>query len=215
MRRAWRFPIPGLVSVILMTTVGLARTAPRASEAVRMEGDGDLHMKLEKTWLGVDVVEVDVWFDGQTREDLRRLASGQPYSDRLADRIAREALTADLAYVRIEFLRDVSLREFLDSVRQNLTRARDAGLITAAIYDDSWRRVREAFGRLAKRGFQDGDRLEYRARSGALRTTLVSSGGRVVLDVTAETDTARRALLAGYFAPGGDFRKPLIRSLFG
>lgn len=212
MRRVWRFPI---LAAVVMGTVVLARAAPPAPEAPGTDRDGHMSMKLEKTWFGVDVAEVDVWFDGKTRDQLRRLASGKRYSRPLADRIAREAMSADLVVIRLEFLRDVSLDQFLESIRKNLTRARDARLITQAIYDEALQRVRGAFGKFAERGFKDGDVLEYRARAGAVHTTMVSEGGATLLDDTTESEEARRALLAGYFAPRGEFREPLIKSLWG
>lgn len=174
---------------------------------------GHLQMKLEKTWFKVDVVRVDVWFDTTTRDRFRALAEGQRYSDPLAERIAQAALQAQDVQIQIEFLRDASHGEFLDAARDNLARARDAGYISKATFATSWRGVQTDFAPLRRRGFEDGDRLIYRTRGGALQT-IVNAGDRVLLDVTSPDPNARRALLASYFAPRSDFRKGLIKDLF-
>jgi hypothetical protein len=171
-------------------------------------------MKYEKTFLGVDVAQVDVQFDDRTQAQLRRLAEGHEYSDELGAKIAQVALGADNVLVQLRFLRNVSFSDYLDGARRNLTRARDAGLISERGFAGSWQRVNESFGRFKERGFKKGDRIYYRAHPGSLRTTVVASSGEVLLDVTVDDPEARLSMLGGYFAPGSDFRKPLVRSLF-
>lgn len=172
-----------------------------------------MQMKLEKTWFGIDVVRVDVWFDEVTRDRFRELAAGQRYSEPLAERIAGAALEAEDMHVQVEFLRNASLGEFLDAARDNLAHARDAGYISKTTFATSWRGVQSDFAPLAKRGFKKGDRLVYRARADSLQT-IVKAGDRVLLDVTSRDFGARRAMIASYFAPGTDFRKGLIKYLF-
>lgn len=172
-----------------------------------------MNMKLEKTWLGVDVANVDLWFDADTRDKFTAIAAGQKYSDEIAERIARAAVDADDVSVQLRFLRNVSLGKFLDSVHKSLKNARDAGYITADNYEGSWERVRNGFQPLAKRGFRKGDLLLYRAHAGTLRTRIVADG-RPLIDITINDDGARKAMLGSYFAPGSDFRGPLIRDLW-
>jgi len=174
---------------------------------------GHMHMLFEKTWFGIDVARVDVWFDQATRDRFRELAAGQRYSDQVAERIARTALQAQDVDVRVEFLRDVSIREFYDAARDNLVRARNAGYISKDTFAIAWRGVQTDFAPLAKRGLEEGDRLIYRARVDSLQT-IVMSGNRVLLDVTSHDLGARRSMIASYFAPRSDFRKGLIKSLF-
>jgi len=173
-----------------------------------------MSMLYEKTFLGIDVARIDVQFDQRTQEQLRQLAQGESYSNELGAKLARVALDAQEVLVQLRFLRNVSLSDFLDGARRNLTRARDAGIISDRGYAGSWQRVNEAFGKLGKRGFREGDRIYYRAHPSGLRTTVVARSGEVLLDVTVDDPEARASMLGGYFAPGSDFRKPLVKSLF-
>jgi hypothetical protein len=173
---------------------------------------GHMHTKFEKTFLRIDVANVDVWVGQATRDQFRALAAGQRYSDQVAERIARTALQADEMYVQVQFLRHASLREFLDAARKNLAHARDAGYITQGTFATAWQNVQRDFAPFAKRGFKSGDRLMYRAGPGSLQT-IVMSGDRVLLDVTTRDAGARLSMIASYFAPGSDFRKGLIKDL--
>jgi len=196
---------------VLVALLGFAArgdTAPVANDRY-----GHLHMKLEKTWFGVDVANVDVWVDEATRDRFRELAAGQHYSEQAAERIARTALQAEGVDVQVQFLRRASFGEFLDAARDNLAHARDAGYISQDTYASAWQGVQRDFSALAQRGFKSGDRLHYRARPGSLQT-IVRSADRVLLDVTSRDAGARRAMIASYFAPKTDFRKGLIKDLF-
>lgn len=194
--------------------LGEASGQARSRSVERLDrGPADMQMTLEKTFLGIDVATVEIWFGGEARQRLQRLAAGRGYSDDLANRLAATAVAADDAVVRLEFKRDVSLSRFLDGVRDNLERAERSGLIDGAALQQGWNRVNRAFKPFARRGFRDGDQIVYRARPSSLRTTVASADGRVLLDTRVDDPTARRNMLAGYFAPGSDFREPLIRSL--
>jgi hypothetical protein len=197
----------GVVASVVVS-VARADTAPAADDRY-----GHMHMKLEKTILGIDAVRVDLWVDDATRDRVRALASGQRYSEQLAEGIARTALEAQDVRVQVEFLRDVSLGEFLDAVRENLSDARNAGYISNDTFASSWRAAQTDFARLEGHGFKRGDRLIYLARPDSLKTT-VTSGNQVLLDVTTPGPDARRAMIASYFAPKSDFRKGLIKSVF-
>ena len=85
-----------------------------------------MSMLYEKTFLGIDVARIDVQFDQRTQEQLRQLAQGESYSNELGAKLARVALDAQEVLVQLRFLRNVSLSDFLDGARRNLTRARDA-----------------------------------------------------------------------------------------
>jgi hypothetical protein len=200
-----RSSVIAVVAASLVVLVARAEGAPSA--------DASMHMKLEKTWLGVDVARVNVRFDPATASRMRELASGHEYSASVAEPIARVALDADAVDVDVEFLRDVSLGDFLEAAHDNLRHARDAGYISDAQFATAWQAVQTKFAPLAKHGFHDGDRLMYRAREGSLQT-IVKSGDRVLLDTTTRDPGGRRAMIASYFAPKSDFRKGLIKSLF-
>ena len=174
---------------------------------------GHMHMKYERTFLGVDVANVDVWVDDATRDRLRQLAENQRYSDELAERVAQTALSANDMTVQVQFLRNADLEEFLDAAHKNLERARNAGYISPNTFASAWGGVQRDFAGLANRGFKKGDVLLYRAPAGSLET-VVKSKDRVLLDVTSKDEGARRAMIASYFAPRSDFRKGLITDLF-
>jgi hypothetical protein len=80
-------------------------------------------------------------------------------------------------------------------------------------------RVRDGLARwfapLKKRGIREGDRFAYRGRPAGLYTLVVDHEGEKLLDLTQEGSEPKRTMLASYFAPGSDFREPLVRSLFG
>jgi hypothetical protein len=188
--------------------VGRADSAPPATDRY-----GHMHMKYERTFLGVDVASIDVTFDHATRERIAALAAGQQYSDQLAERMARAALEAQTVSVQVQFLRSVSLKEFLDAAHKNLERARNAGYISQSTFATAWANLQRDSAVLAKRGFKKGDRLLYHATPGSLRTTVVA-GDRVLLEVTSPGEAPRRAMIASYFAPRTDFRAGLIKNVF-
>lgn len=198
------------IAVLLAGAVlaGHADSAPPATDRY-----GHMHTKYEKTFLGIDVANVDVTFDAATRERFAALAAGQRYSDQLAERMARTALEAKTVSVQVEFLHSASLKEFLDAAHKNLQRARDAGYISQSTFVTAWANVQRDFAVLANRGLKKGDRLIYRATPGSLHTTVVA-GDRVLLDITSPGDDPRRAMIASYYAPRTDFRAGLIKNVF-
>ncbi len=197
-----------LALVVGVGFAGRGDTAPLANDRY-----GHMHMKYEKTFLGVDVANIDVRFDEATRDDLRQIAAGQRYSEQIAERIARAALGASDVEVQVRFLRNASLGDFLEAARNNLENARKTGYISQAIFETAWAEVQHKFAPLRERGFKKGDRLIYRASPGALRTTVMSRD-RALTDVTTRDEGARRAMIASYFAPGSAFRKDLIKGVF-
>jgi hypothetical protein len=199
------------ISLVMM--FGAAAAPGAHAEPLAPGHYAHMEMKLEKTFLGVDVAHIDLWFDAATRDKFTAIAAGQKYSDALAEQIARAAIDANDVSVQLQFLRNVSLGRFLDSVRKSLKNAEKAGYITPENYETSWHRVQAGFAPLSKRGFKKGDHLLYRAHAGTLRTQLVS-GNQSLVDVTVNDDGARRSMLGSYFAPGSDFRGPLIRDLW-
>lgn len=200
------------VSILLAS---LALFVVRGDSAPLATNDryGHMHMKLERTWFGIDVVDVDVWFNQTTADRMRELVAGQRYSDAVAERIARTAMDAEDVHVQVEFLRNARLGEFLDAAHDNLSRARDAGYISKDTFATAWKGVQTDFKPFAKRGFKEGDKLVYRAREDSLQTKVLS-GERVLLDITSRDFGARRSMIASYFAPRTDFRKGLTKSLF-
>jgi hypothetical protein len=101
----------------------------------------------------------------------------------------------------------------VQGVRESLEKAHQWGVIDRELFRHTSDRLPEWFSAIAQRGFRQGDRIVYRTHADRMRTMLVGSDGKVFVDQTDRGSGPRRALLGGYFAPGTDFREPLIRSL--
>ena len=172
-----------------------------------------MRMILKKTFLRINVATIDVRFDRQAQSRFAELARGKPYSDALADALAPVAIAAGRAVVQMRFNRNVSLDRWVGVVRENLDQARNAGLIAAALAQRVGQGLPQWFAALRERGYQEGDRLIYAVAPDSLRTVVVSAGGQVLLDRVDQEQDLRRVVLASYFAPGSDFRQPLLRSL--
>jgi hypothetical protein len=173
-----------------------------------------MHMLLEKTFLKVDVATIDVRVDKPTQQKIAKLAGGQKYSDELGAKVADAAIRADNAIVQMKFERDVSLDRWMGVVRENLQQANAAGLISAALMNRVSQNLPNWFAVLKDRGYLKHDRLIYRVRPAALRTVVVAANGQVLLDRTDKGKAEARVILASYLAPGSEFRKPLVKSVF-
>lgn len=172
-----------------------------------------LHGKLERTMFDIDVLSVAVRVDEPARREIARaVASGR--SEDSVDRIARAVAGAERARARVRFLRDIELAQFLEGVREDLAKARDARMIDGELHDRIVRRLPSWFGAIEDRGFREGDELYYDIRPGGLRTVLLSEGGQRVDAQVLRDPELGRAVLAGYVAPGATFRGLLIESLF-
>jgi hypothetical protein len=174
-----------------------------------------MHMLLEKTLLDVDVLTVDVRVGKSVhRRFIDTIGSNKRYTEKLGAELAAVTLDADEALVQVRYLRNVSFNQWLDGVGENLDRAEAAKLITPDIKRRVKARLPVTFAAIKERGYERGDRLLYRLRPGSVRMVVVSEKGKLHVDhIDAERD-APRVVMASYFAPGGDFREPLLRSLF-
>ena len=169
---------------------------------------------LEKTIFKVDVLTLEIRFGEETARGLEELIGGRPYSSDLADSIAEIAVHSQDAWARMEFKRGVSLDQFVDGVREDLGRARDADFITPADYEMIAERVPRWFAFLEERRIQKGDQILYRIRGDTLRTQFIGLDGELLLEQTDVGRERRFAVLGSYLAPKSSFRKGLIRSLF-
>ncbi len=203
-----------LVSWIAFAASGARADAPSLDDGLGRASFGRMHFLLEKTFLNIDVLTVEVRFDDDTAEALRAVAEGRKLDDALVDGLATRAYRAEEAYVEIRFKRDVGLERFVDAVRKNLGRARKAGMIDEENLQNVSRNLPRWFAFLEERGMKEGDRILYRVRRDSMRTIYVERGGKVDLDRTDGGNAPRLALLASYFAPGSDFRDGLVASLF-
>ncbi len=205
----------GLVIVpLLLLAAQLPSGVPGLETAELARGPySRMHTLLEKTIFGVDVVSLEVRVDRPTQERFAQIARGQAYSGALAGRIVEAALDSADVFAALEFQRSVSLDRWVSEVRGSLEKASRSGLIEQSHARQVGDGLPVWFGMVADRGFRSGDRILYRGYPDRLRTVLVSSAGDVLLDQTDRGAWPRRTLLAGYFAPGTDFREPLVRSL--
>lgn len=203
-----------LTVALVLASAGAARAdAPPAGPDLAQGPYAAMHMRLQKTFLKINVADVDVRVDRPTQARFAQLAAGQAYSPALESQLAAAAIGAARAVVQMQFVRDVPLNRWMGVVRDNLEQARDAGLISR----DVERRVSDAlpvwFAPLKDRGYLKGDRVTYSVTADALHTTVTSAGGQALVDVTERGEEARRVVLATYFAPKSDTREPLLRSL--
>jgi hypothetical protein len=174
-----------------------------------------MHMLLEKTILDVDVLTVDVRFGRQVHRRLVDvIGTNKHYSEQLGERLAKVALDADDALVEVGYLRDISFKQWMEGVIENLEHAAAAKLITKEIRQRAQERVPVAFAAIKERGYERGDRLLYRVRADSVRMVVVSEKGKIYVDTIDMGKDAPRIVMASYFAPRSDFREPLLRSLF-
>lgn len=172
-----------------------------------------MHMLLEKTVLKVDVAKIEVAVDKPTQEKLAAAAAGKTFSPALESELAKIVLKADEAIIQMKFVRDVSLNQWIDGVRESLDKAVAAGLLSPALKKQvsdglpTWFKAAEA------RGLKVGDRIIYRVRANSLRSMIVQNDGKIVVDRTDEGADKGDMTLASYFAPGTDYRTLLLQSL--
>lgn len=178
-------------------------------------GDGPystMHMLLERTFLKVDVLTLDVRFSKQSQARFAELAQGKSYSAALSQQIAQAAIESDHAVVQLRFLRDVALEKWMDVVRENLDQARNAGLVSPKVRQRVIDSLPKWFAPIRERGYEKGDRLMYEVRPDSLRTVVVAANGKILVDQNNREAEIAHVVLASYYAPGSEFREPLIRS---
>jgi hypothetical protein len=179
-------------------------------------GDGPfaaMQMILEKTFLRVDVLTLEVRVDRPTAERIRSFAEGKRYSEELADSVTAAVLGARAVVARIRFLRNVSSDQFVDGVTESMETAVKAGLLEQAAFDQIAPKLPIWYSFLDSRGIRIGDEQVYRVSANSLRTTFTDNRGSVLFDQTDVGPAGPRAVLASYFAPRSDFRRPLVRSM--
>lgn len=214
--------LAGLAASRVATVGALASIAIGVTQAALpslddlLDGPGaSMEMKLERTFLKIDVLHISVRVAPSTAGELARiLGSESRYDRRLEESVAEAVRTTPEAIAEIEFLRDIRLGQFLDGVVKDMSRAERAGWIDHASYEGIRDGLPGWFAALSTRGLEKGDRLLYHVRGDTLRTTYVTQSGEVLVD---QTDVGRAnvlALLGGYYAPGTSFRRGLVRSLW-
>jgi hypothetical protein len=171
---------------------------------------------LEKGFLlfQVDVVRVRMCFGKETSSELRRLAEGSKLSPVLAGSITRNAIRSRDALVEVEFLRNVTLDQFISTARDSIRLVWRNRAIRRETYEHIRQSLPEWYHSSKDRGIHKGDRMFYRVSGDRLRTVFLGREGTSYVDQIDTGEEAVRAVLGGYLVEGSDFRKGLLESLF-
>jgi len=210
-----------ILSLVLTADVAAARAQVSPAGAKPMDAAGlgtgpyaRMSTLLEKTIFKVDVLRLEVSFSEGDAARIASLARSRRYSTALADSIAAVAIGAGDVYVRLRFVRSVSLDQFVAGVREDLRRTPVAGIISWADYERISDNLPVWFSFLAERRILDGDELHYWIHGDTLHTQYRSVDGEILLDQVDVDPSAPRSVLGAYFVRGSSFREGLIRSLF-
>lgn len=171
-------------------------------------------MRLEKTFLKIDVLDLSIVVSQATADALERLVKGKDYSKQLEQEVASTVVKTSDAYAGLAFLMDVDFDQFVEGGRANLKLAYDAKMITKEEYDRVYSGLPQWFRFLKERGLREGDRLQYRGSPKGLRTVYNDRKGKKLNEITHRGAAPLATMLASYFAPESDFREPLVKSLF-
>lgn len=201
------------LSVLLFCATALADLPSLSDGSLATGKYSTMHMLLEKTLLKVDVALIDMRVDKPTQAKFSQEAAGKSYNSALEGGLARIAMGADNAVIQLKFVRDVSLSQWIDGVRDSLDKAKSAGLITGALAKQVSDGLPEWFKAQESRGFKEGDRILYHIGPDQLRTVSVTTSGDVLVDRTDKGADKANLVLATYFAPGTDYRELMLRSL--
>ena len=174
---------------------------------------GTLRTVLERTFLRIDVLAVEVRLDAVTAARIESVVRGAMRTIGDAEAIAAAALDAPGAWARLEFRRDVDVSRLVDEIRRSMRKVVDAGILSRVEFDSIAGGLEALYAPLAERGVLDGDVQLYRLRGDTLRTVFMGRDGRTYIDSQGTGRARRMALLGSWFVRGSDFRDGLIRSL--
>jgi len=174
-----------------------------------------MEMLYERTIFRVDVLRLTIVLGAATTAGIEPMIAAHSYSNELAASLAETALEARDVLVRTRFLRNLTIRQFLDATAENLTAARDGGLITDEERHELLADMEPAWEPFRARGILAGDSTWYRIRGDRVDVVFLDAvDGSTPVNFTVVSPKHRRAVLGGYLTPSSDFREPLLRSLF-
>jgi len=205
---------------LLVVVVGTApaaaqdRGAPVDTMGLAEGPFSSMDMLYERTIFNVDVLRLHMVFGPETAATFSDLVGEGSYDGEVAERVAEAALASEDVLVRSRFLRDVSLDQFMDGLRDNLRMAREQGFLTPEEEATIRRETQAQYAILSGRGIRKGETMWYRIRGDSLHVALESLDGEVLLEDRPVGPERRMAVLGGYLARGSDFREKLVRSLF-
>jgi hypothetical protein len=201
--------------VALQTGLALAQASLPSLNAPDLAQGPYSHMQMLLEKFYVDVATVEVRVDKPTQTRFAELAKGQSYSAKLEQDLAAYAFGAQRAVVQTSFKMSISFSNWIGVLRDNLKQARKAGLITADIEKRIGQDLPQRLAGLKDRGYEKDDRFIYSVTPHAVQVAVFSKSGQVLANFTEKDMGARRAVMACFFAPNSDYRKPLLRSLMG
>ena len=205
--------------LVILTVSGVrpqSSTSPVPIDFPPIEYDGVyMHMLLEKTFLKVDVLTLEVWLGGEEAERITELVAEGVRSREVEDAIANAAIRSRDAYVRIVFVRDnISLDQFVDGAREDLERVSKAGIVSMEHVEQVVANLPVWYSFLDQRNIRKGDRMHYRVHGDTLHSQYVGVDGEIFLDQKDLGESPRLAEMGSYFVRGSSFREKLIKSLF-
>lgn len=174
---------------------------------------GTMSMLLEKTFLQVDVLDLEIRTDSVTAGRIAAILNAGAVDGAAGDSIARVMLRAPAIWARMSFKRGIGVDRLIQEIRNSMRKAVEAGLLDQSALDVISGSLPEWYAPLEDRGVRDGDAQYYRIEGDTLRTMYVGREGETWIDATATRPANRTALLASWFARGSDFREKLLNSL--
>ena len=169
---------------------------------------------LEKTFLKVDAVRLELNILNGTPARVTELIDGSTRDDALEDSVAAVYLSADGAELRMTFLVSFGLERFLDGNRDTLNGLAEAGILSGDDAERLYLENRQRFAVLAESGIQEGDRLEHELRGDTITTRFTDVSGVTQIDEIRVGPERRAALLGSFFGPESDFRDGLLDQVF-
>jgi len=217
-----------LAALVVCAAFGLPAEAAAGSEAApaadaaeshadRADRGVTLHALLEKTIFRIDIVALELWLGpGAVRRAapvLSSFAADDALPSAARDDLARAVARSRDARAVLTFQRDVDFERLLAGATGDLRRARDAGLLSPAGYDEVAAGLPRWLAPLQAEGLRAGDRFVQTVTGDTLRTVVERHGGEVVVDQTDVGPEHRHALLGSYLAPGSGLRDQLLDGL--
>ena len=169
---------------------------------------------LEKTFLKVDAVRLELSIMDETAVHVAELIDGSSRDDALEDSVTADYLAAQHADLRMTFLVSFSLERFLDSNRDSLEGLGRAGIITGEAAERLYLENERRFAILEETGIQEGDRLEHELLGDTITTRFIDVSGVTRIDEIRVGPERRHALLGSFFGPESDFRGGLLDQVF-
>lgn len=189
-----------VISLVLVLTL-----TATANTHAKIDAQKNVSTILEKTFLGVDVLELRLQFSS---EDWARL--GQNPSD---DLIEKTFAHSKQARIQMTYLRSFDVDRLLNGIAENLIHAKNSNYITAEQNNLLRHDLPQWFSFLNDRGIKKGDQLLYVILNDTLNITYKSFDGKILLQQTDQGAFRRRSILGSYFAKGSEFREGLLQSV--